>query len=178
MHVGRKVRQQAGELREGLRAVQLVQIVDHQRDVAARIGELREYPVDHRLPIEVRRRCWQFRMAGGADRLADCGEQGKPELLAVLLVASHRHDGEAMRPARTVCPGAQQRSLPAARRGGDDRDLPRRRAIKSSEKITPVDQSGGAIVRGVRHSQCPKTYRRSHGPFGISPARVLSTRAG
>ena len=41
MRVRRKVGQQPGELTEGLRRIQLVQIIYHQRDVAASVGELR-----------------------------------------------------------------------------------------------------------------------------------------
>ena len=67
-------------------------------------------------------------------------EQGQPELLGVLLIALHLHDRKPMRLDRTVGPGAQQRRLPAAGRSRDDRHLLGRRAIKGSEKITPVDQ--------------------------------------
>jgi len=35
-------------------------------------------------------------------------EQGKPELLGVLLVTLHLHDGEPVLPAGSVRPGAQQ----------------------------------------------------------------------
>jgi len=41
---------------------------------------------------------------------------------------------------RAVRPGAQQWRLPAASRSRDDRDLLGRRAVKSREKITPLDQ--------------------------------------
>ena len=40
VHAGGKVRQQPGELGEGVRGVQLVQIVDDQDEAAAMIGEL------------------------------------------------------------------------------------------------------------------------------------------
>ena len=40
VRAGGKVCQQAGELGEGLRGVQLVQIINNQRDVAASTGEL------------------------------------------------------------------------------------------------------------------------------------------
>ena len=83
-----------------------------------------------------------FRAAGGAGGVADRAEQGQPELLSVALVALHLHDGEPVRLTRTVGPRAQQRRLPAAGRSRDDRHLPRRRAIQSGEKITPVDQPG------------------------------------
>ena len=58
------------------------------------VGELRQHPVDHRPPVEVGRRGWRFRAAGCGGGLTDRAEQGKPELLGVLLVALHLHDGE------------------------------------------------------------------------------------
>ena len=69
-------------------------------------------------------------------------EQGKPELLGVVLVALHLQSGEPVRLPRTVSPGAQQGRLPATSRSRDDSYLPRRRAIQGSDKITPVDQPG------------------------------------
>ena len=41
VHVRRKVRQQPGELSECLRRIQLVEIINNQRDVGASIVELR-----------------------------------------------------------------------------------------------------------------------------------------
>ncbi len=52
--VGGKVRQQAGELGEGVRRVQLVQIVDDHHDAAAQVAELAEHSVSQRPEIEVR----------------------------------------------------------------------------------------------------------------------------
>jgi len=118
----------------------LVQIVDDQDDAAAMVGELRQHPVEHRLPVEVGCRCWRFRAGGGAGGLTDRAEHGQPEQLSVLLVALHLDDGEPMPLTRTVSPRAQQRRLSAASGSRDDRHLPRRRAIQSSEKITPVYQ--------------------------------------
>ena len=40
-HVRGKVRQQPGELRECLWRIQLVEVINNQRDAAASIGELR-----------------------------------------------------------------------------------------------------------------------------------------
>ena len=40
MPIGRKTGQQPGELGEGLRRIQLVQIINHQRNAAASLGEL------------------------------------------------------------------------------------------------------------------------------------------
>jgi hypothetical protein len=77
-----------------------------------------------------------------------------------LLVALHLHDGEPVRLTRTVGPSAQQACLPAAGRSRDDRHLPRRRAIQSGEKITPVDQPGScwSHLQGL-----PRCLRRT--PF-------------
>jgi hypothetical protein len=69
--------------------------------------------------------------------MTDCVEQDQPELLGVLLVAWHLHDGDTM--VLTFGPGTQQACLSGAGRSGDDRHPPRRRAIKGSEKIAPVD---------------------------------------
>jgi hypothetical protein len=74
--------------------------------------------------------------------MTDCAEQGKPELLGILLIALHLQHGEPMRLTRTIGPRAQQRRLPTARRSRDDRHLPSCRAIQDSEKINPVDQPG------------------------------------
>ena len=41
VHAGGKARQQARELTDRLRRVQLVQIINNKRDVAGSIGELR-----------------------------------------------------------------------------------------------------------------------------------------
>jgi hypothetical protein len=45
---GGKVRQQPGELTERFWRGQLVEIINHQPDAAASIGELGQHPVDHR----------------------------------------------------------------------------------------------------------------------------------
>ena len=74
--------------------------------------------------------------------MTDCAEQGKPELLSVVLVALHLQHGESMSLTRTVGPRAQQRGLPTPGGSRDDRHLPRRRAIQGSKKINPVDQPG------------------------------------
>ena len=178
VHVGRKVCQQPGQLSERLRRGQLVQIVDDQDEAAALVGELREHPVDHRPPIEVGCRGWRFRAAGGAGGLADRAEQGQPELLGVALVALHLQDGEPVRLTRTVGPGAQQRRLPAAGWGRDDRHLPRRRAIQSGEKITPVDQPGSCSSHRQRPALVPAPDALAVGDpvlLAIRPAHAVST---
>ena len=142
VHLRGKVRQQPGQLSECFWRGQLVEIINNQRDAATSIGELRQHPVDHRRCVEVGCRCWQFRAAVCTGGVTDRAEQGQPELLGVVLVALHLHDGELARLPRTAGPGAQQRRLPAAGRSRDDRHLPRRRAIQGSDKITPVDQPG------------------------------------
>src|SRR6266516_2055452 len=142
VHVRGKVGQQPGELSERPWRIQLMQIINNQRDVAVSVGEFREHPVGHRRCVEVGCRCWRFRAAGRGRSVTDRVEQGQPELLGVLLAALHLHEGEPVRLARSSGPGAQQRRLPAAGRRRDDRHLARRRAIQGSDKITPVDQPG------------------------------------
>jgi hypothetical protein len=137
-----KVRQQPGELSEGLGRGQLVQVIDNQRDAGASLGELRQHPAGHRLPIEVRCRRRRFRGAGRSRGVTDRGKQSQPELLGVVLAARHLQHGELARLPRTFGPGAQQRRLPAAGRSRDDRHPPRRRTIQGSDKIAPVDQPG------------------------------------
>jgi hypothetical protein len=140
MRIRGKVRQQPGEQGEGLRRVQLVEIINNQCDAVASTGEFRAHPVDHRRCVEVGRRCWRFCTAGRGRSVTDRAEQGQPELLGILLIALHLHGGEPVPLTPTAGPGAQQRRLPAAGRSRDDRHLLRRRAIQSGEKITPVDQ--------------------------------------
>ena len=53
----REVRQQTGELAEGFRGVQLVEIFNDQREVIVGGGELSEDPVGHRRCAELRCRC-------------------------------------------------------------------------------------------------------------------------
>ena len=168
MHVGGKVRQQTREQGEGLLRVQLVEVVDDHHEGAVMVGELRQHPVDHRPPVELRRRCWRFRLAGCAGGMTDRVEQGKPELLGVVLVALHLQHGEPMRLTRTVGPRAQQRRLPAAGGSRDDRHLPRRRAIQGSKKITPVDQPGSCPIHLEMPALLPAPDARSAGD------RVLS----
>src|SRR5258706_1100447 len=154
-----QVRQQPGELIEGLRRSQFVQIVDDQDDGPALAGEFGKYPVDHGPAVETRCRRCRFRLTARAGGLPDCVQQGKPESLSIVLVPLHLEDGEPMLLTPTICPGPQQGRLPAAGRSRDDRDLPRRRAVEGSEKISPINQP-----RVVRHS-----------PLGIRPASPVST---
>jgi hypothetical protein len=82
--------------------------------------------------------------------MTDRVEQGQPENLSILLIAAHRYEGDAMRPARARGPGAQQRRLPAAGRRGDNRHLPRGRAVQSGNKIVTGDQPGRADATFTR----------------------------
>ena len=85
-----------------------MEIINHQRDAATSIGELRQHPVGHRRCIEVRRRRRRFRAAACPGGVTDCAEQGQPELLNIVLAALHLHEGEPARLARPAGPGAQQ----------------------------------------------------------------------
>ena len=85
-----------------------MEIINHQRDAAVSVGELRQHPVGHRRCVEVRRRWRRFRAAVCTGGVTDRVEQGQPELLGVVLVALHLHEGEPVRLARPAGPGAQQ----------------------------------------------------------------------
>jgi len=78
--------------------------------------------------------------------MTDRAEQGKPELLSVVLVALHLHDSKPMRLTRPVRPRPQQRRLPTACGSRDDRHLPHHGAIQSSKKINPVDQPESCLI--------------------------------
>jgi len=108
VNVRRKVCQQPGQLGERFRRGQLVEIINHQRDAAASVGELGQHPAGHRRRVEVRRRGRRFRTAVCAGGVTDRAEQGQPELLGVVLAALHLHEGEPVRLARPAGPGAQQ----------------------------------------------------------------------
>src|SRR5260370_16421512 len=101
------------------------------------MGEFREHPVDHRLPVEAGCRCWRFRAAGCPGSITDRAEQGQPELLGILLIALHLHDSKPVPLTRPVGPSAQQRRLPAAGRSRDDRHLPRRPPTQTTQKLPP-----------------------------------------
>ena len=102
--------------------------------------KLREDPLDDGRFIEVGRRCRRFRTAVCTSGLTNLAQQGKPELLGVLLVALHSQHGEPVPLRQPAGPRAQQRRLPAASRGRDDRHLPGRRPIQQGEEITAVNQ--------------------------------------
>jgi hypothetical protein len=114
-------------------------------DVDGSIGELRQHSVNHRLGVEIRRRGWRFRTAGDARGLTDRAEQGKPESLSVLPIALYLDDGEPVRLPRTVSPGTQERRLAAPGWRRVDRDLTRRRAIESGEKVNRSISRGFAL---------------------------------
>jgi hypothetical protein len=82
--------------------------------------------------------------------MTDGVEQGKPELLVVLLVAFHLQYGEPAPLPGTVGPGAYQRRLPAASRSRDDRYPALRRAIQDSEKVAPVNQPWSCWIHPQR----------------------------
>ena len=104
VHLRGKVRQQPGQLSERFWRGQLVQIINHQRDAATSLGELRQHPAGHRRRVEVGRRCRRFRAAVCTGGLTDRAEQGQPELLGVVLVALHLQHGEPARLPRTAWP--------------------------------------------------------------------------
>ena len=141
VHMLGELLQQPGQLRERFRRGQLVQIIDDQEGAIAMLGELRQNSLADGRFIEVRCRCQLLAVAGRARGLPEGAEDGEPELLGVLLIASHLDDGQPVRLARTVCPGPQQRGLAAARGGGDQRYLRCRRAIQGCDEVLRAESA-------------------------------------
>jgi hypothetical protein len=150
MRVRGKVHQYAGQLSQGFRLVQLVQIVDDHDDAVALAVEFREHPVGQGPDIKVRCRGRWFHVTVGASWMTDRVQQSQPENLGILFVATHLYEADAVRPARALCPGAQQRRLATASRRGDDRHLPRCGAVQAGEKIAASDQPGSAHATFTR----------------------------
>lgn len=122
--------QQPGQLPERFRRGQLVQIIDDQERAIAMPGELGQNSVADGRCIKVGCRGQLVAVAWRTPRHPDGAENGQPELLRVLLIASHRHHGQPERVTRTICPGPQQGGLAAACRARDKRYLRFRRAIQ------------------------------------------------
>ena len=81
------------ELGAGVSGAQLVEIVDHQHNDSGRFGQFRYDRVDHHIAVEIGRSGLPSGISAGIrspDRLQD----GEPELLRILLVAGHRHEGD------------------------------------------------------------------------------------
>ena len=97
-----------------------------------------------------------FAFAGRARGLPDGAEDGQPELLGVLLIASHLDDCQPVRLTRTVGPGPQQRSLAAAGGGRDERYFRCRRAIQGREKLSALNQPRSCL--GGFWRVCPKRH--------------------
>jgi hypothetical protein len=139
--------QELRELRERVRRRQLVQIIDDQERTFAVLGELGQDPLANSCLVEVRCRCQLLPVDRCTGCLPDCGKNGKPELLAVLLVSLHVDDCQPVALARAVCPGPQQRGLSAAGGGRDKRDLCFRRAIEGRDESCTLNQSRSCRTR-------------------------------
>ena len=92
VHMPGEFLKQPGQLYERFRRGQLVQIIDDEESAIAMLGELRQNSLADGRFIEVGCRCHLFTIAGRAGGLPDGAEDGKPELLRVLLIASHLHN--------------------------------------------------------------------------------------
>ena len=91
------------ELGAGVSGTQLVEIVDHQHNDSGRFGQFRYNRVDNHIAVEIGRSGLPSGISDGIrspDRLQD----GEPELLRILLVAGHRHEGDPAILARSVGP--------------------------------------------------------------------------
>ena len=120
-----------------------MQVIDDQEGAVAMLGELRQNSLADGRFIEIGCRCQLFAFAGRARGVPDGAEDGKPELLGVLLIASHLHDCQPVRLTRPICPSPEQRSLAAACGGRDKRYLRCRRAIQGREKVSALNRLQG-----------------------------------
>ena len=67
------------------------------------LGQFRYDRVDHHVAVEIGRSRLPSGIGRGV-RLADRVQDGEPELLSILLVAGHRHEGDPAILARPVRP--------------------------------------------------------------------------
>lgn len=162
VRIRRKVGQESAELSHGLRRLQLMQIVDDQNEGHGLPAELGYHPVDHHPAVETGRRRCRFRVTGRAGGPADGVEQRKPESLSVMLVPLDLEDGEPVQLTRAVCPGAQERRLPAAGRSRDDRDFPLDGTVESSEKSPRSISFVGDTVLSVSGKRVRCQRRAKH----------------
>ena len=99
----RKNAEQVLELGEGVSGTQLVEIVYDQHHDSGRFGQFRYDRVDHHIAVKIGRSRLPSGISNGV-RLADRVQDGEPELLSILLVAGHRHQGDSAILARSVRP--------------------------------------------------------------------------
>ncbi len=172
--------QQPGQLQERIRGRQLVQIIDDEERTLALLRELGQDPLADSCLVEVRRRRPLLPVTRCAGCLSEGGKHGKPELLGVLLVALHLDDCHPVAPAGAVCPRPQQRGLPAAGRGRDQRYLCSRRAIEGSNEFRALNQSRSCRTWPCRICARCHTRIRSgpRGPARRSFASSQATRPG
>jgi hypothetical protein len=105
VHVLGEFLQQPRQLHERFRRGQLVQIIDDQEGAIAMVGEFRQNSLADGRFIEVGCRCQPFAVAGRARDLPEGAEDGKPELLGVLLIAPHLYNCQPTRLTQCISPG-------------------------------------------------------------------------
>ena len=154
MHMLGELLQQPGELLERILRGQLVKIIEDQERTVVMPGEFRQNSVGDGGFIEVGRRCRLFPLAGPAGSLPDGGEDSKPELLGVLLVAPYLDACQTVLQTRAICPGPQQGSLAATCGSRDKRYLRFSRAIERCEKFPALNQQRSCRTR--LSSFCPE----------------------
>jgi hypothetical protein len=101
----RKYPEQVLKLGEGFGGAQLVEIVNDQYNDSIRFGQFRYNRVDHRIAVKIGRCRLPSGISDGV-RFADRVQDVEPELLSILLVAGHRHEGHPAILARSLRPRA------------------------------------------------------------------------
>jgi hypothetical protein len=120
------------------------------------VGELRQNPLANGCFIEVGCPRQLFAVAGRARGLPEGAEDGKPELLGVLLIAPHLNDCQPIQLTRTISPRPQQRSLAAAGGRRDQRYLRCCCAIQGRDKVSALNEPRRRLARLRR--RCPKRH--------------------
>ena len=106
------------ELGEGVSGTQLVEIVYDQHNDSGRFGQFRYNRVDHHVAVKIGRSRLPSGISDGV-RSTDRVQDGEPELLSILLVTGHRHEGDPAILARlgqTTPVGARSSRSPEAPR--------------------------------------------------------------
>ena len=91
------------ELGEGVSGTQLVEIVYHQHNDSGRFGQFRYDRVEDHIAVKLGRSRRRSGISDGV-RSTDRFQDGEPELLSILPVTGHRHEGDPAILARSVGP--------------------------------------------------------------------------
>jgi hypothetical protein len=131
------------KLGEGVSGTQLVEIVYDQHNASGHFAKFGYDRVDHHFAGKRGRSHLPLGISDGVC-LTDRVQDGEPELLSILLVTGHRHEGDPAILAGSVRPRTQKRGLPASRRRRDDGHLPQGGAIERRQEAISMKETCSA----------------------------------